>query len=191
MNFDRDRSGTVEPHELQQALVAFGYNLSPQAMGVLVRRYSIDGRTGFDDFVACCIRLRALTSEGVWQDVQSRAYWCRTNLSIISEQSVGLIWRETIISSCTQIYTVYTHTHTHTHTHMHTHARNTYTRMQHTHTHAQHTYTHVRNTHTQQCSSRGTCRGMAQPPSDMMTSSRWPCPSEMQGHACPLILILT
>ena len=149
MNFDRDRSGTVEPHELQQALVAFGYNLSPQAMGVLVRRYSIDGRTGFDDFVACCIRLRALTSEGVWQDVQSRAYWCRTNLSIISEQSVGLMWRETIISSCTQIYTVYTHTHTHTHTHIctrthatHTHACNTHTHMRNTHTHTYATHTH-------------------------------------------------
>jgi len=70
MNFDRDRSGTVEPHELQQALVAFGYNLSPQAMGVLVRRYSIDGRTGFDDFVACCIRLRALTTMFQQRDVQ-------------------------------------------------------------------------------------------------------------------------
>ena len=148
MNFDRDRSGTVEPHELQQALVAFGYNLSPQAMGVLVRRYSIDGRTGFDDFVACCIRLRALTSEGVWQVVQSRAYWCRTNLSIISEQSVGLIWRETIISSCTQIYTVYTHTHTHTHTYAHARTQHIHTHATHTHTCATHIHTRTQHTHT-------------------------------------------
>ena len=63
VNFDRDRSGTVEPHELQQCLVAFGYNLSPQAMGVLLRRYSNDGRVGFDDFVSLCVRLRALTCE--------------------------------------------------------------------------------------------------------------------------------
>ena len=63
MNFDRDHSGTVEPHELQQCLVAFGYNLSPQAMGVLLRRYSNDGRIGFDDFVSLCVRLRALTCE--------------------------------------------------------------------------------------------------------------------------------
>ena len=63
MNFDRDRSGTVEPHELQQAITAFGYNLSPQAMGVLVKRYSTDGRVPFDNFVALCVRLRALTCE--------------------------------------------------------------------------------------------------------------------------------
>lgn len=63
MNFDRDRSGTVEPHELQQALVTFGYNLSPQAMGVLLRRYSTDGRIPFDGFVALCVRLKSLTSK--------------------------------------------------------------------------------------------------------------------------------
>jgi len=70
MNFDRDRSGTVEPHELQQALVTFGYNLSPQAMGVLLRRYSVDGRVKFDSFVALCVRLKALTSE-LWRIVSS------------------------------------------------------------------------------------------------------------------------
>ena len=63
MNFDQDRSGTVEPHELQQALVAFGYNLSPQAMGVLQRRYATGGKVAFDGFVALCVRLRSLTSE--------------------------------------------------------------------------------------------------------------------------------
>ena len=64
MNFDRDRSGTVEPHELHQAITSFGYNLSPQALGTLVRRYSTDGKIGFDDFVSCCIRLRTLTGKG-------------------------------------------------------------------------------------------------------------------------------
>ena len=63
MNFDRDRSGTVEPQELQQALVSFGYNLSPQAMGVLLRRYSNNSRVSFDQFVALCVRLRALTGK--------------------------------------------------------------------------------------------------------------------------------
>lgn len=60
-NFDRDRSGTVEPQELQQALVAMGYNLSPQAMGCILKRYSHQGRIGFDDFVCCSIKLRGLT----------------------------------------------------------------------------------------------------------------------------------
>ena len=71
MGFDRDRSGTVDPGELQQALVSFGYSLSPQAMGVLLRRYSTDGKIPFDGFVALCVRLRALTSElgVVWSGV--------------------------------------------------------------------------------------------------------------------------
>lgn len=61
--FDRDRSGTIDPSELAQALRSFQYNLSPQVMGVLVRRYSNDGRITFDAFVALCVRLRAYTSE--------------------------------------------------------------------------------------------------------------------------------
>lgn len=63
MQYDRDRSGTVEPHELQQALTSFGYNLSPQAMGVMLRRYSIDGKVSYDNFIALCIRIRSLTSK--------------------------------------------------------------------------------------------------------------------------------
>ena len=63
MTYDRDRSGTVEPGELQQALVTFGYNLSPQALGVINRRYANQGRVPFDAFVGLCVRLRALTSE--------------------------------------------------------------------------------------------------------------------------------
>ena len=61
--YDRDRSGTVEPHELQAALSSFGYNLSPQALGCILRRYSTDGRVNFDNFVGCLVKLRALTSE--------------------------------------------------------------------------------------------------------------------------------
>ena len=63
MTYDRDRSGTVEPHELQQAIASFGYNLTPQALGCIIRRYSTDGRIGFDDFVSCVVKLRCLTSK--------------------------------------------------------------------------------------------------------------------------------
>ena len=38
-----------------------GYRLSPNALNVIVKRYSTDHRITFDDFVACCVRLRALT----------------------------------------------------------------------------------------------------------------------------------
>ncbi|KAI8505063.1 hypothetical protein Bbelb_171720 [Branchiostoma belcheri] len=61
MQYDRDRSGTVEPHELQAAIRSWGYNLSPQALNVIVKRYSDNGRISFDDFVACAVRLRLLT----------------------------------------------------------------------------------------------------------------------------------
>ncbi|KAK3720048.1 hypothetical protein QZH41_015452, partial [Actinostola sp. cb2023] len=61
MIHDRDRSGTVEPHELHQALATFGYRLSPAALNAIVKRYATNNRISFDDFVAACVRLRALT----------------------------------------------------------------------------------------------------------------------------------
>lgn len=63
MNYDRDRSGTVDPQELQQALGSMGFNLSPQALNCIVKRFSNHGRIGFDDFISCCVKLRALTGE--------------------------------------------------------------------------------------------------------------------------------
>ena len=38
MKYDRDRSGTVEPHELHQAIASWGYNLTPQALNIIVKR---------------------------------------------------------------------------------------------------------------------------------------------------------
>uniref|UniRef100_A0A3B4AS14 EF-hand domain-containing protein n=1 Tax=Periophthalmus magnuspinnatus TaxID=409849 RepID=A0A3B4AS14_9GOBI len=59
--FDRDRSGTVEPHEMSQAITTMGYRLSPPALNGILKRYSKNGRIFFDDYVACCVKLRALT----------------------------------------------------------------------------------------------------------------------------------
>ncbi|XP_030064568.1 grancalcin isoform X2 [Microcaecilia unicolor] len=59
--FDQDRSGTVEPHELNQAISSMGYRLSPQTLNTIVKRYSKSGKIIFDDYVACCVKLRALT----------------------------------------------------------------------------------------------------------------------------------
>uniref|UniRef100_A0A4W3INE3 Sorcin n=1 Tax=Callorhinchus milii TaxID=7868 RepID=A0A4W3INE3_CALMI len=59
--FDRDRSGTVDPQELQQAISSMGYRLSPQGMNAIVKRYSTAGKISFDDYVACFVRLRTLT----------------------------------------------------------------------------------------------------------------------------------
>lgn len=59
--FDQDRSGTVEPHEMSQAISAMGYRISQQALAAIIKRYSKGGRIYFDDYVACCVKLRALT----------------------------------------------------------------------------------------------------------------------------------
>ncbi|XP_061918612.1 sorcin-like isoform X2 [Entelurus aequoreus] len=61
VSYDRDRSGTVEGNEMQQAITSMGYNMSPHAMNAIMRRYSTNGRIPFDDFVCCFVRLRALT----------------------------------------------------------------------------------------------------------------------------------
>ncbi|XP_012296008.2 grancalcin isoform X1 [Aotus nancymaae] len=61
MTVDQDRSGTIEHHELSDAIALMGYRLSPQTLTVIVRRYSKNGRIFFDDYVACCVKLRALT----------------------------------------------------------------------------------------------------------------------------------
>ncbi|XP_028283383.1 grancalcin-like [Parambassis ranga] len=61
MMFDQDRSGTVEPHEMSQAINAMGYRVSPQVLNAIIKRYNKGGRIFFDDYVACCVKLRALT----------------------------------------------------------------------------------------------------------------------------------
>ena len=63
MTFDKDHSTFIEPNELQQALASFGHKLSPPAMGVVLRRYSIDGKVSFDNFIALCVRINSLTCE--------------------------------------------------------------------------------------------------------------------------------
>jgi len=61
MMFDRDRSGTMEPQEMSQSISSMGYRISPQALNGIVKRYSKGGRIYFDDYVACCVKLRSLT----------------------------------------------------------------------------------------------------------------------------------
>ncbi|XP_028835762.1 sorcin [Denticeps clupeoides] len=61
MSIDRDQSGTVDPQEMHQSVASMGYRLSPQAMNCIIKRYSTQGKITFDDYVACCVRLRSLT----------------------------------------------------------------------------------------------------------------------------------
>lgn len=38
-----------------------GYRISPQALNAIIKRYNKGGRIFFDDYVACCVKLRTLT----------------------------------------------------------------------------------------------------------------------------------
>ncbi|KAF6086892.1 sorcin [Phyllostomus discolor] len=62
MSFDSDRSGTIDPQELQKALTAMGFRLSPQAVNSIAKRYSTNGKITFDDYISCCVKLRALAT---------------------------------------------------------------------------------------------------------------------------------
>lgn len=62
-SFDRDNSGNIDFGELKQALTTFGYRLSDQFYGTLMRRYDREqkGYITFDDFIQLCVQLQTLT----------------------------------------------------------------------------------------------------------------------------------
>jgi len=72
-HFDRDRSGTIEGHELSDALRSFGYTLSPQLLTLVGAKYSSQLPTTigygpppgitFDRFVRACVAIKTLTEE--------------------------------------------------------------------------------------------------------------------------------
>ncbi|GAA5849939.1 hypothetical protein JCM3766R1_001925 [Sporobolomyces carnicolor] len=103
--FDRDRSGTIEPAELANALSTFGYNLSPQLINLLQRKFNPStavhkpnagyGRPPanpqgitFDRFVRCCVTVRQL-SESFKQVDSDRDGWVNisyeTFMTLVSE----------------------------------------------------------------------------------------------------------
>ncbi|XP_069751662.1 peflin isoform X3 [Narcine bancroftii] len=62
--FDRDRSGTINPQELQQALSQLGYNLSPQFIQFLTSRYAqkpARSTIQLDSFIQICMQLQSTT----------------------------------------------------------------------------------------------------------------------------------
>ncbi|KAF5386749.1 hypothetical protein D9615_001648 [Tricholomella constricta] len=68
-HFDRDRSGSIEGHELAEALQSFGYNLSPPLLTLIEHKYASEPSTGygpppgitFDRFVRACVAVKTLT----------------------------------------------------------------------------------------------------------------------------------
>ncbi|KAG8821566.1 hypothetical protein FRC17_009784 [Serendipita sp. 399] len=98
-HFDRDRSGSIEGEELKAALSQFGYNLNPQLLQLLERKYVMDApnkasapptthggygqpppRPGitFGRFVRCCVVVRQLTESFNRLDTQ-RNGWVTMN----------------------------------------------------------------------------------------------------------------
>uniref|UniRef100_UPI00398E7C08 peflin isoform X1 n=1 Tax=Pristiophorus japonicus TaxID=55135 RepID=UPI00398E7C08 len=62
--YDRDRSGSINPQELQQALSQMGYNLSPQFVQFLTARYaqkSARSAIQLDSFIQICTQLQSTT----------------------------------------------------------------------------------------------------------------------------------
>jgi len=72
-HFDRDRSGSIDGTELQNALNQFGYRLSPQLLSLLQRKYASAPQTHggypgsqppgitFDRFVRACVVVKQIT----------------------------------------------------------------------------------------------------------------------------------
>jgi len=68
-HFDRDHSGSIEGHELAEALRSFGYSLSPSLLTLIEHKYASEPSTGygpppgitFDRFVRACVAVKTLT----------------------------------------------------------------------------------------------------------------------------------
>ncbi|KAF7353624.1 EF-hand domain-containing protein [Mycena venus] len=63
-HFDRDGSGSIEGRELAEAMKSFGYNLSPNLLTLVERKYGNYGPPPgitFDRFVRACVVVKTLT----------------------------------------------------------------------------------------------------------------------------------
>ncbi|KDQ56332.1 hypothetical protein JAAARDRAFT_158370 [Jaapia argillacea MUCL 33604] len=89
-HFDRDRSGSVDSGELQEALRQFGFNLSPPLLALVEKKYDVFKATGvagpgqrepgisFDRFVRCCVVIKQL-SESFQRLDTDRDGWIQIN----------------------------------------------------------------------------------------------------------------
>ncbi|PAV23608.1 EF-hand [Pyrrhoderma noxium] len=85
-HFDQDRSGSIDGHELANALRSFGYNLSPQILSLIEQKYAKPPSTThgpppgitFDRFVRACIVVKTLTESFQRLDTD-RDGWIQVN----------------------------------------------------------------------------------------------------------------
>ncbi|KAL4250411.1 Peflin/Sorcin Calcium-Binding [Abortiporus biennis] len=83
-HFDRDRSGSIDGHELASALRSFGYNLSPSILSLVEQKYGpavgYGAQSGitFDRFVRACVVVKQL-SEAFQRADTDRDGWIQLN----------------------------------------------------------------------------------------------------------------
>ncbi|KAI0079972.1 EF-hand [Panus rudis PR-1116 ss-1] len=86
-HFDRDRSGSIDGHELASALRSFGYNLSPTLLSLIEQKYATGPSSGygapppgitFDRFVRACVVVKTLT-EAFQRADADRDGWIQLN----------------------------------------------------------------------------------------------------------------
>lgn len=71
MEYDRDRSGTIDVRELQQVLLSFHFAIPPSVLEMLVRKYDISGYNrgiGYGQFIECGFIVKGLTEKFRDQD---------------------------------------------------------------------------------------------------------------------------
>ncbi|PCH35665.1 EF-hand [Wolfiporia cocos MD-104 SS10] len=101
-HFDRDRSGSIDVRELRDALTQFGYNLSPQLLNLIERKYELRAGSGigasgsagtdappgitFDRFVRACVVVKQLTETFQRLDTDRDGY-----IQISYEQFMGVV----------------------------------------------------------------------------------------------------
>merc|ERR1719272_2121441 len=74
--YDKGHSGTVEHGEMNEIILNMGFNMTPAAVNVLVKRYSFKGQDQiqFDDFVAAALRVRGLSTAFKAKDRAGQGY---------------------------------------------------------------------------------------------------------------------
>ncbi|KAH9951312.1 EF-hand [Amylocystis lapponica] len=85
-HFDRDNSGSIDGHELAEALRSFGYNLSPAILTLIEQKYASGPSDGygpppgitFDRFVRACVVVKSLTESFQRLDT-NRDGWIQVN----------------------------------------------------------------------------------------------------------------
>lgn len=60
-NLDKNNTGSIEPHELQDALKQCGYTVSDRFCELLRRRYDRGGKIYFDEFIQICMFIKCST----------------------------------------------------------------------------------------------------------------------------------